>query len=66
MQGKVVLWDSARSYGFITPDDGSPDVFVHSRQVVDCDHLPKGALVEFEVAEQADGRLRASKVELIR
>jgi cold shock protein len=27
--GKVVLWNEARGFGFVRPDNGEADVFVH-------------------------------------
>ncbi|RDG39822.1 cold-shock protein [Streptomyces corynorhini] len=62
--GRVVRFDGARGYGFIAPDTGGEDVFLHVNDVL----LPESQLcsgleVEFEV-EDGDRGLKASSVRL--
>ena len=54
----VVKWfNDAKGYGFITPDDGSKDVFVHfsAIQASGFRKLEEGQKVEFEVVPGAKG-----------
>jgi len=50
LKGKVKWFDPKKGYGFITPEDGSDDVFVHHSGIVMNGYktLDDGATVEFE------------------
>lgn len=54
--GTVKFFNSARGFGFICPDDGSKDVFVHVSAVErsGLGYLSEGQKVSFEI--QADAR----------
>ncbi|MFN3591356.1 MAG: cold-shock protein, partial [Thermaurantiacus sp.] len=57
--GEILWFDAARGFGFIRPEMGPKDVFVHATAVdgADPDLLRPGARVEFELVQGGDGRL---------
>jgi CspA family cold shock protein len=62
----AVKWFSAeKGFGFITPEDGSADVFVHFSAIAGDGYrnLDEGAKVEFEVTQGPKGP-QASSVKL--
>jgi cold shock protein len=65
VKGKVVRFDEMRGYGFIAPETGGEDVFMHVNDLkFDKRLLGQGVQVEFEV-EEGDRGLKASRVSLI-
>ncbi|MFF1923755.1 cold-shock protein [Streptomyces sp. NPDC058221] len=62
--GRVVRFDSAKGYGFIAPDHGGEDVFLHVNDLrIPETSLRPGLMVGFEI-EQGDRGLKASSVQL--
>jgi Cold shock proteins len=56
-QGTVKWFNSEKGYGFIAPDGGAPDVFVHFSEIVGNGYrsLEDGQRVEFEVTQGQKG-----------
>ncbi|WP_335937866.1 cold-shock protein [Streptomyces sp. PTD5-9] len=64
VSGRVVRFDSARGYGFIAPDHGGEDVFLHvNDMLIPESYVHTGTVVEFEI-EDGDRGLKASSVRL--
>jgi CspA family cold shock protein len=55
--GTVKWFSQEKGYGFITPDDGSPDVFVHFSAIngTGFRNLDEGQKVEYEVTQGQKG-----------
>jgi cold shock protein len=52
--GTVKYFNADRGFGFITPDDGGDDVFVHIRNCVDgIEELQQGLRVRFDAQPSA-------------
>ena len=51
--GTVKFFNNAKGFGFITPDDGSKDVFVHKNGLTD--EITEGDKVSYEVEESPKG-----------
>jgi len=63
--GKVLRFDDTRGYGFIAPDDGGDDVFMHANDLLDEKYLFRaGVRVEFDVSD-GDRGLKASEVRVV-
>jgi len=60
-KGTVKFFNNAKGFGFITPDDGSKDVFVHKNDLVN--QITEGDKVSYDIAEGPKG-LNAVDVEL--
>ncbi|HUI05072.1 MAG TPA: cold-shock protein [Acidimicrobiales bacterium] len=62
-EGTVKWFNSTKGYGFVTPDDGTPDVFVHFSAIDGTGYreLVEGERVEFEQTQGQKGP-QATKV----
>jgi len=53
-QGKIKWFDPKKGYGFIVPDDGSKDAFLHvsALQKAGIDTLDEGEAITYNLAEE--------------
>lgn len=64
--GTVKWFNASKGFGFIQPESGSKDIFVHISAVerAGISHLDDGQKVTFEIEAGRDGRESASNLEL--
>ena len=60
--GTVKFFNDSKGFGFITPEEGSKDVFVHANGLID--EINEGDKVSFDVEESPKG-LNAVNVKVI-
>jgi CspA family cold shock protein len=65
--GTVKWFNTTKGFGFITPDDGGTDVFVHISAVEQSGltGLADSQKISFELAEGRDGRQMAGDITLL-
>jgi CspA family cold shock protein len=64
INGTVKFFNNAKGFGFIAPDDGSKDVFVHISAVerAGLATLAENQKVSFELERGANGKVSAAKL----
>ena len=60
--GTVKFFNNSKGFGFITPDDGGKDVFVHQSALTD--EIAEGDKVSYDVEESEKG-LNAINVKVV-
>jgi len=65
-QGKIKWFDPKKGYGFITPDDGSKDAFLHisALEKAGISQLEVGQAITYELAEQR-GKQSATEIKIV-
>ncbi len=65
--GTVKFFNTERGYGFIEPEDGSKDAFVHisAMERAGISSLSEGQKVEYEVQPGRDGKSSAENLKLV-
>ncbi|MGE0387519.1 MAG: cold shock domain-containing protein [Gammaproteobacteria bacterium] len=65
MKGVIATWKQDKGFGFIRPEGGGTDVFVHIRDFGNISRAPRvGDVVSFQPMKGEDGRSRAADVHI--
>lgn len=60
MKGVLKTWKEDRGFGFITPDNGGRDVFIHISAIGEVARRPvPGDVIHYQITRDKHGKLRA-------
>jgi len=66
-QGRITSWKDEQGFGFITPNGGGPEVFVHIKSFASRAERPAGSeIVTYELTVNDKGQPRAANVAFVR
>ncbi|MGD0959537.1 MAG: cold shock domain-containing protein [Methylomonas sp.] len=62
-KGVLKTWKEDRGFGFIKPDNGQKDIFVHISSLKGLSRRPnRGDILYYEIAKDGDGKFKAVNV----
>jgi len=61
-KGTVKFWNHKKGYGFITPDDGGDDVFVHITALPNKRAVKEGQTLFYTIEKNDKGKFSAANV----
>ena len=66
-QGKIKFFNSEKAYGFIIPEDGSGDIFIHMNEVEKSGYkgINIGQRVSYELGTNHKGKQQAVNIKII-
>ena len=66
-QGKLKWFDPKKGYGFIKPDDGDKDAFLHisALEKANITQLEEKEIIKYELTEHR-GKMSASNIEIVK
>jgi len=62
MKGKIIKWNEDKAFGFITPNGGGDDVFIHKTALTNRKRVPEiSDVITFSISKDKQGRYCASE-----
>ncbi len=60
IKGVLKTWKADRGFGFIKPDDGGQDIFIHISSLKKVDRRPiRGDVIFYQIAKDNQGKYKA-------
>ena len=65
-RGKIKFWDDEKDFGYISPYDNTPDVYIHIDDLPKDEFLSDGLEVEFRTKQRRKGGPQAYEIKIIK